>query len=651
MTLDGEVEYADPFAGELPVTDPPTCSLWINGVRFADGQPGEDELEPVALTDLRIAWGRANAIDQPTPSTATFSVQDLAGGGSFLEKLKIGARVDVRADAVIYPAPDQPMLPDPGFSAGVGASYATAGLGLAVASGVLVVTPGAGVRYGTVYFPPAPLSSNASAWNAVPRSKPGQTWRAGATIITTSDLGTIVQAATLRVAYYRNPNGSDVMLSDPLGRVTAATPGANVVGPVDWLPLDDYWIGLAVEINPTGPRWQDLDGRAWSSLGAAPTWADLSIVRIDDLVLLAPASGVNRAGLVFSGLITDLDASYSLNLGGTLVKVIAQDWTADLGNRNVGDVPWLAESLSARFAKIITLAGQQTTYTIDPAPAALGVTWRDVDSTPALDLLHELGRSAGGVLWSATNLVTGPYLWLEDVETRPALLKLKEDAGGIVHIVTADPATVDAIELSACSVALEPVHWVQTTADDATRVVVTWQEQTLDNDGNPRPTAREVSLADTTAEVASGVRRVGVSTQLRTSVDGTNLATRLLARLRTPAWRITGLEIRLNQYERLDADGLTKILTLLDGTTRIGQAIMLTDLPAWSPVADGRSTLPLYLEGGRFSSVDGYWTLELVTSSGGNSGSSVRWNQLLAGWQWQEFDPEIAWYELTGVGV
>jgi hypothetical protein len=645
------VEYPDPFAGSLPVTDPPSCSLWINGSRFADGQPGENELDPVALTDLRVTWGRANAIDQPSPSTASFSVQDLAGGQSFLSVLKIGTRVDVRTDATIYPDPDQPMLPDPGFAAGVGAAYATAGLGLTVASGVLVVTPAEGVRYGTVYFPPAPLSNDPSAWNAVPRSKPGQTWKAGATITTTSDLGTIVQTATLKATYYRNPNGSDVTLSEPLGRATAATPGANVVGPTDWLPLDDYWIGLAVEININGPRWDDLDGRAWDSLGAAPAWADLSIVRIDDLVLLAPASGVNYSGLVFSGIITDLDASYSTSIGGTLVKVIAQDWTADLANRNVGDEPWLAEALGSRFTKIVTLAGQQTTYKVDTAPAALGVSYRDVDNRPALDLLQELGRSAGGVLWSATNLVTGPYLWLEDVAARPALLVLKEDAGGIVHIVTADPATVDAIELSACSVALEPVHWVQATHDDATRVVVTWLEQTTNTEGKLQPTPRDVSIVDAAAEVASGVRRVGVSTQLQTSLDGSNLATRLLARLRTPAWRITGLEIRLNQYERLDADGLTKILTLLDGTTRIGQAIMLTDLPAWSPVADGRSTLPLYLEGGRLSSVDGYWTLELVTSSGGNLGTSVPWNALPVGWQWQEFDPEIAWYELTGVGV
>jgi hypothetical protein len=644
------VEYPDPFAGTLPVTDPPTCSLWINGARFADGQPGEDELDPVALTDLRIAWGRANAIDQPTPSSASFSVQDLAGGQSFLSKLTIGARVDVRADAVIYPDPDQPMLPDPSFSAGVGATYATAGLGLSVASGVLVVTPAEGVRHGTVYFPPAPLSGDPSAWNEIPRSKPGQTWRAGATITLTSDLGTITQAATLRAVYYRNPNGyTDALASEILGRASA--PAVNVVGPVDWLPLDDYWIGLSIEIRPNGPAWEDLDGRSWDSLGAAPAWADLSIVRIDDLVLLAPASGVNRSGLVFSGLITDLDASYSTNIGGTLVKVIAQDWTADLANRYIGAEPWLAESLGDRFAKIINLAGQQTTYTVDPAPAALGVSWRDVDSSPALDLLQELGRTAGGVLWSATNLVTGPFLWLEDVGERTSLLVLEEGADGIVRIVTADLDTLGAISLSACSVALEPVHWIQATHDDATRVVVSWYEQTLDNDGKLRPTPRDETVLDAAAEVASGVRRVGISTQLQTSLDAANLGGRLLSRMRTPAWRITGLEIRLNQYERLDAAGLTKILTLLDGTTRIGLPIMLTDLPPWSPIAAGQEALPLYLEGGRYTSVDGYWTLELVTSSGGNLGDSVLWNELPVGYAWQEFDPEIAWYELTGVGV
>jgi hypothetical protein len=647
------VEYADPLdaRASAPVTDPPSCSLWINGARFADGQPDESELDPVALTDLRVVWGRANALDQPTPSTATFSVRDLAGGQTFLNLLHVGARVDIRTDAVIYPDPTIPMLPDPGFNAGVGSRYATAGLGLSVASGSLVVTPAPGVRYGTVYFPPAPLSGDPSAWNGVGRSLPGQTWTAGATVTTQSDLGTIVQTAALRAVYYRNPNGTDATLSDRIDIVTAATPGANVIGPDEWIPLDDYWIGLALEINPTGPAWQQLDGRSWDSLGAAPAWADLSIVRVDDLVLLAPAEGQNRSGLVFSGLITDLDASYSLDLGGTLVKVIAQDWTADLANRYVGDIPWNKEALASRFATIIGAAGQHTTYVVDPAPGALQVTYRDVDSSSSLSLLQELGRTAGGVLWSATNLVTGPFLWLEDVDDRLPLLVLEEDPDDVIRIHTADLDTLGAITLSACSVALTPVHWLQTSDDDGTRVVVSWLEQTVDDKGQQKPTTREESVIDAGLEASTGVRRVALSTQLTSSADAHNLGVRLLARLKTPGWRVTGLELQLNQYERLDAEGLTKILTLLDGTTRIGCPILLTDLPEWSPIAPGGSSLPLYLEGGRLSNLNGYWTLELVTSDGGNTGSSVHWDELPADWLWNEFDPAISWLGLTGVGV
>ena len=857
------IEYYDPFANSEPVTDPPSCSLWVNGSRFADGQPGEDPLVPAVLTNLKVVWGRPNALDQPAPSTATFNVQDLAGGQTFLDVLHMGARVDVRTDATIYPDPTISMLPYGDFENGIGYSY-SANLGLrtvgsgtapvldsiigpgqvstisqtlnfpatvqagdwlyvgyqstlgttaptfleagweivkamnaggncrwllarrkATASGAQSITitqtaaaaatligfatrghgavvvgpiteggstlpptiagvalPGPGMRVtiiagrvtsgtarptvtagattvasppmtggssalpwvitrdrvdaagpaipvsvswpaaatpggggitlyfpdvpgnsrlqilgangvqtGSVIFPPAAFSSDPSAWNAIPRSKPGQTWRAGATIYTYSDLGTTVQTTALKAVYFRNPNGSGMTNGPYLEEVTSARPGGVTVGPLDWQPPDDVWVGLALDINPLGPRWRDLDGRSWDSLGAAPSWWNLGIVEIDDLELLAPEDGVAVAGLVFSGLITDLDASYSLDMGGTLVKVIAQDWTADLANRYVGDQPWNLEPLGDRFARIVWLTGQQTTYEVDPGPAALHVSYRDVDTQQSLNLLQELARTSGGALWSATNLVTGPYLWLEDVDARLPLKELEEDEGGIVRIVDADLEGMGAITLSACSVALEPVHWIQASDDDGTRVVVNWLEQTTDNEGKLKPTQRTQTAIDTTAEAETGVRRVQVSTQLVSVNDASSLAGRMLARLRTPGWRVTGLTIRLDPFERLNADALVKVMRLLDGTTRIGQAILLTDLPEWSPVANGATELALYLEGGRLTSLDGYWTIELVTSDGGNIGNSARWQELDAGWLWQEFDPAIYWYSLSGVGA
>lgn len=68
---------------------------------------------------------------------------------------------------------------------------------------------------------------------------------------------------------------------------------------------------------------------------------------------------------------------------------------------------------------MLTAAGQQLNFTVDPVPGARQVSYRDVDNQPATALLQSLAQSAGGVLWSATSLTTGPYLRLEDVDARP----------------------------------------------------------------------------------------------------------------------------------------------------------------------------------------------------------------------------------------
>lgn len=59
---------------------PATCELWIDGVRYADGRPGEDDREPFALSDLTIRWGRDNTVDQPSPASCSFSIMDPPGG-------------------------------------------------------------------------------------------------------------------------------------------------------------------------------------------------------------------------------------------------------------------------------------------------------------------------------------------------------------------------------------------------------------------------------------------------------------------------------------------------------------------------------------------------------------------------------------------
>lgn len=835
-----------------PVTTPPTCSVWIDGKRMADGQPGEPDDAPCVLTDLKITWGRSNTFDQPAPGSATFKVMDLAGGQRFLDVIRLGSAVGIRTEGTVWADPTVVMLPL-GFGP---ATYYNAVVTPAGAARSLAPASGPDAMYATV--PPAAYSSDPSAWNAVARSKAHQTWRLSGTVTLQTDLGTKLQRVTIRPVAYTNPNGSDALTLDPILTIGPGLTGAQSFS-VDFTPPDDVWVGIQYEIWPTGPRWQDLAADlTWASLpagaatrtnlatnpgyeigtgsiltgssgnyvisgdttapiagprsalltragntstivaqilcttGAAGTkisvtagqpitagltvktdvangrlsvrwfwydsvgtltqgasttlvpemvagatyraistgvppagtvsawyvvyvntpsgnvvggervwadqltiesgttdgsyfdgdtpdvpggvtyawtgtpngststaidqpsvrWVDLSTAILGAPTLLAPASGVARAALVFSGRVTDLVASYDTGIGGTVVNVIASDYLAGLANRYVGDTPWAAEPLWSRFTKIVSTAGLTIKSDVDPAPAALTVSYRDVDSQPVGRLLQELAVSAAGVLWAATNLVTGEYLWLEDIGSRAPLQVLTKDPDGVIRIHTATAAALGAVEISACSLLLEPVEWEQTYSDYSTQVSLTWLDQVTDP-GPPatiRPTSREILVTDATAETLTGRRRLGVGTQLSVQAEAQSIADMILARVRSPGWRISGLTWDMGPQEQLTQAELGVVLTILDGTTRLGLPILLTDLPEWSPV--GKGPIPLYLEGARLSHHAGYWTIELLTSDARNQGSAaIPWTALPAGWLWNQFDPEISWDELAGVGI
>lgn len=645
-----------------PTSWPPSCVLLVDGVRYADGQPGELDTDPVALTGLTVTWGRETTIDQPSPASCVFTVLDRPGGVRFDQRLRIGARVQVQADATIFPDPSIPIFPDPGFelsSAGSAPSVITSNAGPVRVSNTYAhtgghsariepVDAGRGVR---VIFPPAPLSAShdPAAWDDVPRTLAGETWRYGAAVRLPTAIAAVARAQVHPVTFTQPWAGSETVALKTADAGAPDSAGWSVHSAL-FTPPAGVWLGVAVDVYPTGPTWDQVPaGITWDQVPAGVTWDELAATYVDDLVLLAPAAGAARAGEVFTGRITDLDAQWDAGAGGTAVKVTAQDDTAELANRYVGAEPWTVETIGARFGRILAAAGQRMAYTVDPAVAGVTVTYRDVDNQAATGLLAELAQSVGGALWSATSLTTGPYLRLEDVNTRAALQVLVMGADNVIRIVPA-PVVGDAgVTVSACDVLLDPVHWEQDVADVATRVAIGWKDQTPDP---VKPVDKTVTLVDAAAEAASGQRRVQISTQLSTSGDATNVANQVLGRLGAGGWRIRGLTYRVDPFDPLDAAGIALVMTILDGTTRIGLPIMLTDLPEWSPAPAPRADVPLYLEGGVLTNDAGAWTLELLTSSAIAQGAAAApWDQIPVGWTWDQFEPGITWNDLRGVGI
>ena len=241
-----------------------TATLYLAGTRFADGAPGDPETDPVAMSGLGVVWGRDTTVDQPAPSTCTFTVTDEAGGAgtrSFLGKFHTGVPVDVTATGTDYPDPTVSTFLDPGFESdpvAAAATNATVGASTRRVHGgarALKVDPVDGTRRWSVSLPPGqfvPAGTSPGAWDTIPQTAPGQTWHDGTGIY--APPGVYV---TLRPVMYAGPWAT---AGRPVDTPTSHT------GAGDWhyltIPLTaetaGQWVGIEVSAYPTGPAWADI---------------------------------------------------------------------------------------------------------------------------------------------------------------------------------------------------------------------------------------------------------------------------------------------------------------------------------------------------------------------------------------------------------
>ena len=617
-----------------------TAALYVNGERFADGSPGDDLTNPVALSGLTVVWGRDTTIDQPAPSTCTFTVADNQGGESFLGILHTGLPLEVTATGVDYPAPSLPTFADPGFesdpvtAAPANATAAASSRQVHGGARALQVLPVDGLRRWSVTLPPAPFvpaGTDPGAWDGIPQTTPGQDWQVGAWIYAPAGV-----TVTVRPVLYTGPWSNAGL---PVGTPTTLTDAGQwvLVSGTHHAETTGSWVGLEVSAFPTGPTWVDLDSTTWSDVPAASSWLDLAAVYIDDVTVLAPDAGTPRTVLVFAGRITNMAAAWDDTIGGPAIIVTAADFTTDLDNRDVGDEPWLVEPMADRFNRILTLAGMPVIADIAATVADIPVSWVDVDNQAATGLLQNLATSVDAVMWPAVHQATGAYLKVEDPTNRAALYHL-ELVDGVVQVVATGTG---GHTLSACDVLRDPIQFVQDVSDIVTRAAVSWLEQGVDTDGLATTTEHTETVIDATLETSYGTRRISVTTELTAAADAVDVANRLLARLTAGAWRADGFTV-----DDLLLDYAEQMLTLLDGTSRIGLPIRVTDLPDWSPAGP---VLPVYLEGGSYTYDAGRWLLNLQVSSARGQGESAVWSELDPAWAWNEFDPALSWSELFGV--
>lgn len=640
------------------------CRVMIDGAQLDDGcinwanPPDYPQLGQGVTADdgLKITWGRSTVLEQPQPSSCHFTLSDEPGGVGYMNVLRVGAQVEVWADALLpgeaagsaFIDGDYETRTPPGTpSAAVltWTSYrAHAGTRAARVAASAALSP-----FGVTLAPDVlqPAGTNPSAWDELPTTTAGDAWQLQVWVWVVPGIQVTLQAAVFTGPY------AGAATTDPAA-LAVTDPGAS-----GWQQLQaaytptatGRWLGLTLTATNTA-TWAATPG-TWASQPAGARWADYASFDADQADTITPATGGQTAVLVFSGRLSDMSAAWDDTTGGAVLEVTATDFLADLANRAVGDTPWVAERLDTRAKRILQLAavpGEPPIQgDISPTVAGQQVSWHDVDHQPAAGLLADLAQSVDAVMWSATHAVSGPYLRMEDPSARPAMYQLELDGG----VIVIDPAAfvggeVPPLDLSACDLLRDPVTFHVDVGDVSSRVRIEWLEQTTDPDtGAPAPTTRVELVIDDDRETVYGTRAVSLSTLLTSQAAADSVAGRILART-AGDWRAAGVTVADADFTVPDEVAADALLRLLNGVQRGGLPVRITDMPDWNPISD---PLPGYLEGGEYTFTGGGWELALIISRATGLGQSVTWNQMPTAWKWNQWDPSIAWNNLRGVSA
>lgn len=629
-------------AGEI------TGYVVLGSTRLADTGGDYEAGIPTALAGLSLTWGRDGPQSQPDIGSCSLTVADREGDADFLGALKVGAPLTVYATVKVDTgAAGVDAAVDPGFASDLDWRVHATNPITDDPGKDAIAPPGHAIRVTLdnteVVVPIAPFTQHPGGWIGVPRiSGPGmagQRWNVTMRYRVGPVAGSNVSYWQFR--YFTDSSkqpGKALKNYVSFGKQanTYITIGGYYVIP-DNLPYD-YWIGLAA--FGAGPAWNTVipSGLTWAQVPVG-TWDEVGASWVDEFHAVAPAVNYRRA-TVANGRITDLAASA---MGDAVrVEVTASDWTADLANQNIGAAPWNAQRLDARATQIAAYAKNPPSVAVDARPAAFVVSWVDVDNQPLWGLLQDLATTGDGILWPRFG-----SLWIEDPDSRSAVMSLGPDPIDGMIVISGARGTTGGVVLSSCDVDRDGLTLEQNAEDVITRVALTWQDQTVDGQGNQQPTDVTLYVDDDAAQYDYGVRELAVSTQLTKASDGTAVANRKLARSKAGSWHANGLAWDTAVTAPNTLEHLMTALTMLDMSARVGLLVTVTDVPAWVPLGPDLSA---YLEGGTYRYEGGRWLFELGLAPSSMSGASAAWTNLNPAWAWDEFDPSIFWSALWGVG-
>lgn len=638
------------------------CEVWIDGQRAACTASDLEAGLATVLDGLSMNWGRATILEQPGVGTCSFKIRDnqIDDSPDLLSMIHVGSTADVYASATIPSQGDESIMidgsfeglmpgPVPGSRAhllgGTAASIVPGGVdgvqALQFQRDTVAAAPA------QVVLPPMPFEAdglNPDAWDYVARIRQGDEWHYSVSVkLPPGRTGHVVAVP------YAGPWKSAALDESLLDIDSTSIPGDlqwhRVTGTIRSSSPEPVWVGLGVLVTlPSGEAWNvQPPAETWAD--QTLRWMDYEVAYVDNVEVLVP-NVTERRVLVFSGHVTDATLRAANSDTAVEIDITAADYGASLENDTIGDEPWPQQTVGIRASRINELARLDMPLNVDPGLAEVTVAARDVDAQPVLGLLQDLAQSAGGTLWTTTHATLGPYLWMEDPQSREAVLQL-ELQGGVIVVA---PTDAHAAIISARDVLRDPVEWNQSVAEVVTAVNVRWMDQVVGEDYVVETVERTATATDEIGIETYGLRRLSVSTELTTAQDALALSEQLLRASRGTDWKAQGYTIDFGQIQKMiptvtNTDRTTALMDMLDGTTRIGLALLLIELPTYTPTGVEASA---YLEGGNYTYSNGSWSLDLTISPSMGQGHSAEWEELPPAWRWTDLDPALTWKDIYG---
>jgi hypothetical protein len=246
----------------------------------------------------------------------------------------------------------------------------------------------------------------------------------------------------------------------------------------------------------------------------------------------------------FTGTITDVSLVGHGHLGG-IFEVDAAGRVADLGVRDIGDVPWPVEYAVDRANRILTGAGLP--FAVEGAPT-IQVNARDVDRKDALGLITSLAQDTGAAVFDQPDgtIVFQHYSARVQDKTKPLPM-----------------------EVDGCVVLWEP-SWEMTAGDVINSVTIPFGPEVQ---GGTRPTVTVTNPASVTKFQR---RHATVSGDLADELSARERGSMIIDLHSLPHWAMDGVVVLLDKVQ--------SALPFLN--LRCGSLVKIVGMPQPAPEVD-----------------------------------------------------------------